>query len=69
MEKDRGRVWPVLVVCVLAMAGAIALAQLLIPQLSVAAAVRGGTIAIGVFLATRLIPLAVRRFRQRRNRE
>jgi hypothetical protein len=54
-----------LIVSVLAMAGAIGLALLLIPQLSVRAAVRGGTIAIGMFLATLLIPRAIRRFRQR----
>jgi hypothetical protein len=69
VEKDRGRAWPMLIVCVLAMVGTIALAQLLIPQLSVRAAVQGGTIAIGAFLATRLIPLASRRFRQRSGRE
>jgi flagellar basal body-associated protein FliL len=69
-EKRHGMAWPMLIVIqVLAMAGAVGLALLLIPQLSVSAAVRGGAIAVGVVLATLLIPRASRRFRQRSGRE
>ena len=69
-EKRHGMAWPMLVVImVLGMVGAIALALLLIPQLSVRAAVSGGTIAIGLTLATILIPKAYRRFQQRSGRE
>jgi membrane protein implicated in regulation of membrane protease activity len=69
-EKRHGLAWPMLIVImVLAMVGAMALALLLIPQLSVRAAVQGGTIAIGSTLATLLIPKAYRRFRQRSGRE
>jgi hypothetical protein len=64
-----GMGWPMLIVImVLGMAGAMALALLLIPQLSVNAAVKGGTIAVGLTLATLLIPRASRRFRQRSGR-
>ena len=69
-EKRHGMAWPIwIVIMVLGMAGAMALALLLIPQLSVSAAVRGGTIAVGFYLATLLIPRASRRFRQRSGRE
>jgi len=69
-EKRRGISWPVLIVIsVLGMAGGLALALLLIPQLSVNAAVRGGTMGVGVFLAALLIGRASRRFRQRSGRE
>jgi hypothetical protein len=69
-EQRRGMAWPMLIVImVLAMAGAVALALLLIPQLSVRAAVSGGSIAIGLTLATLLIPKAYRRFQQRSGRE
>jgi hypothetical protein len=46
--------WRSMVVCILAMIGAIALALVLIEPLSLPAAIRGGAIAIGVFLATQL---------------
>ena len=69
-EKRHGMAWPIrIVIMVLGMAGAITLALLLIPQLSVSAAVRGGTIAVALSLATLLIPRASRRFRQRSGRE
>ena len=68
--KAHGMAWPmVIVIMVLGMVGAIGLALLLIPQLSVRAAVQGGTIAIGSTLGTLLIPKAYRRFRQRSGRE
>jgi hypothetical protein len=60
--------WPMLIVCVLAMIGAIAVALLLIPQLSTRAAYSGGSIAIGSFLATQLGTRIVARYRQRRGR-
>jgi hypothetical protein len=69
-EKRHGMAWPMLIVLmVLGMVGAIALALLLIPQLSVRAAVRGGTITIALTLATMLIPKAYRRFQQRSGRD
>jgi hypothetical protein len=47
--------WRNLLLTVVAMLAAIALGLLFIPQLSMRAAVRGGAIAIGVVLVSRLI--------------
>ena len=69
-EKRHGMAWPMLIVImVLGMAGAMALALLLIPGLSANAAVKGGTIAIVATLATLLLPKAYRRLQQRSGRE
>ena len=69
-EKRRGLAWPMMIVImVVGMVGAMALALLLIPQLSVRAAVRGGTIAFFSTLVTLLLPKASRHFRQRSGRE
>ena len=46
--------WKAMAFTVLVMIGAIVLGLLLIPQLSVRAAIRGGVISIGMFLAVRL---------------
>lgn len=55
-----------LVVSALAIVGASALAQMLIPQVSQAAAIRGGSIALGSFIATQL-GLRVVSWRRRRS--
>jgi hypothetical protein len=69
-EKRHGMAWPlVIVIMVVGMAGGLALALLLIPQLSVRSAVQGGTIAFCSTLALLLLPKASRRFRQRSGRE
>jgi hypothetical protein len=46
--------WKMIVISILAMIGAIALALLLIPPLSLNAAIRGGTITISMFLAQQI---------------
>lgn len=59
--------WKMMLISVLAMIGAIALAMLLIPQLSLNAARRGGTLAISIFLAQQIgLRLYARRKRQKR---
>ncbi len=60
--------WPMVIVTVLVMVGASALALLLIPQLSMPAAVRGGSIAIGAFLLTQIGWRVYARYKQRGNR-
>ena len=69
-EKRRGLAWPwVLLIMAVGYVASLSLALLLIPQLSVRAAVRGGTITIALTLATMLIPKAYRRFQQRSGRD
>jgi hypothetical protein len=59
--------WQLLIVCVLAMVGAIALAMLLIPQLSLNAAIRGGITTISIFLFMQLGLRVNAWYRRRRN--
>lgn len=59
---------PLLVVAVLAMVGSTGLALLLIPQLSMEAAIRGGTTAIAVFLFTQIGARLMYRQRRRGGR-
>ena len=69
-EKRRGLAWPlmILIMAVGTVAG-MSLAVLLIPQLSVNAAVRGGTYAFFSTLLLMYLPKAARHFRQRSGRE
>jgi hypothetical protein len=60
--------WPMVMVSVLAMVGAIVVALALIPQLSTRAAYRGGTIAIGTFLGIQIAWRLHARFRGRSGR-
>jgi hypothetical protein len=46
--------WKMMLLVVLVMIGSIGLALLLIPPLSLNAAIRGGSIAIGMFLAQQI---------------
>ena len=61
--------WRHIVVYLIAMVVATGLALSLIPQLSLNAAIRGGTIAIGAFLFTQLGLRLYVRYKQRNRRD
>jgi hypothetical protein len=66
-ELSTGLSWRSLAVSAVAVVAASGIALLLIPQLSVRAAVRGGTIALGAMIVSRLILMVMARRSRRRD--